>query len=378
MREIKVGLLVLAALAALALGIFMVGEKSSLFVRKNRYFVRFESVEGLAVGNPVQLNGVNVGQVDDIILPERVEQEQLTVWVTVNRRYAGRVRMDSQAGIKTLGLLGDKYIQLQSGSPESAAIPDGGEIPSAPRTELDELIASGGSAMDNLVAISASLRTILGKMERGEGVLGELTTDSETGREAKERILGILASAERISGRLEEGRGPLGTLLADEQLASDLKSSVQRLTATLDKLESGEGIAPALLSDAALRQRFDETLANLQTASQSMSALATDLEQGEGLLARLIADEQYGAEVAEELKSLVHNLNSVSGKLERGEGSLGAMINDPQVYQALNDVIIGINESRLLRWLVRNRQEAGFKKRQREAQSQEDPGGERP
>ncbi len=368
MRELKVGLVVLLALVALAVGTFLIGERGALFTRKTRYFVRFDSVEGLAVGNPVQLNGVNVGQIEEIVLPRRVAEELLTVWISVDRRYADRVRGDSEARIRTLGLLGDKYIGLTSGSPEAPVVADGGEVPAAQVAELDQLMASGESAMDNLVAISASLRDILGRMEAGEGVLGELTSDSETGREVKDRVLSILASAERVTNGIEQGRGSLGALITDASLAQDLKAAVSRLSATLEQLESGAGIAPALLSDANLRQRFTETLDNLQAASVRLSALSEDLESGDGLLAKLLADEAYGERVATDLESLIENLNSISGRLERGEGSIGALINDPSIYQALNDTVVGINESKLLRWLVRNRQRVGIEERYDEAQ----------
>ncbi len=132
-REIKVGVLVLAALVILMVGTFLIGEKSNLFVRKNRYFVRFESVSGLGTGSPVQLNGVNVGDVTEIVLPRDVTKTLLTVWVSVDRNYQGRIRRDSVAAIKTLGLLGDKYIEITSGSAASEVVPSGGQIFAAPK-----------------------------------------------------------------------------------------------------------------------------------------------------------------------------------------------------------------------------------------------------
>ena len=44
------------------------------------------------------------------------------------------------------------------------------------------------------------------------------------------------------------------------------------------------------------------------------------------------------------------------------------MISDPSVYESVNDILIGINESKLLRWLIRNRQQAGIEKRVEEVQ----------
>jgi hypothetical protein len=39
------------------------------------------------------------------------------------------------------------------------------------------------------------------------------------------------------------------------------------------------------------------------------------------------------------------------------------LISDPSVYESVNDILIGINESKLLRWLIRNRQQSGIQKR---------------
>lgn len=368
MRELKVGLLVLGALIALAIGIFFVGEENRLFGRKNEYFVHFKSVEGLATGNPVQLDGVNVGHIQRIVLPEAVDESSLTVWVSVDRAYAQRIREDSQARIQTLGLLGDKYIQLSSGSPDAAILPDGGQIPAAPGTELDELLASGGSAMDNLVAISASLRNILARMEAGEGVLGELTTESPAGQEVRSKILNILGSAERISQGIEAGEGTLGRLVRDDSMADEVEAALKGFSTALGQLHDGEGVLPALLTDPDIRDRFRETLTNLSTASERLGVLAEELQEGDGLLAKLLADEEYGDKVAADVAELVERMNSVAGKIDEGRGSLGTLINDPSISEAINDIIVGINESKLLRWLVRNRQRKGIEARYQDSQ----------
>jgi phospholipid/cholesterol/gamma-HCH transport system substrate-binding protein len=375
-RELKVGLLVAAALAVFAAGIFVIGREDLLFSRKARYFVRFQSVGGLGAGSPVQLNGVNVGTVEEVRLPADMGQNEITVHLAVDRRYAQRIRDDSAAKIKTLGLLGDKYVALSSGSPGFPQIPPGGEIPTGDQTSVDQLIASGEDVMQNVVSISHSLAAILDRAERGEGLLGELTVRSPAGDQIRQSLVSGLGAVERLAREVEEGRGPLGRLVNDEALGDRLASAVGRLDATLARVEDGPGLVPHLLGDPETRRRFDQALADLGTASRDLAALAADLRQGNGLLPRLLHDEEYGREVSAELEQVLERVNRVAARLESGDGTAGRLINDPEVYQAIHDVIIGVNESKLLRWLVRNRQRAGIEKRyeeERRRQADEPP-----
>ena len=64
-----------------------------------------------------------------------------------------------------------------------------------------------------------------------------------------------------------------------------------------------------------------------------------------------------------EFTGLVHSLNESVAKLNAGQGTAGRLISDPSVYESINDILIGINESKMLRWLIRNRQQKGIEKR---------------
>ena len=61
-REAKVGALVVAALAAFAVTIFLVGERNNLFVRKIEYFIRFENVGGFLPHRGLGLSGLPSGR----------------------------------------------------------------------------------------------------------------------------------------------------------------------------------------------------------------------------------------------------------------------------------------------------------------------------
>ncbi len=362
-RELKVGALIIVSLIVASLAVFLVGERSNVFARKNEYFVHFESVSGLATGNPVQLNGVVVGSVRRVVLPENVEVQYLTVWVSIDRRYADRVREDSRARIKTLGLLGDKYIELTSGTPGFAQIESGGEIRTGAATDVEKIIATGGDAVENLVAISYSLRTILERMEAGEGILGELTTESETGQRAKKSLMETFETFRDITAKLESGEGTLGKLINDSTLVDRAEGSLAHLEGILRQVESGEGAVAALLNDPATRDKVNKSLDSMSTLTQDLASLVADIKDGGGLLSTMLFDKEYGAEVRQDIQQMIMNLRVLSDRLEQGDGTLGQLINDPQVYEAMNDIIIGIDESKMLRWLVRNRQKSGIKVR---------------
>jgi phospholipid/cholesterol/gamma-HCH transport system substrate-binding protein len=364
---VRVGATVLVGLMVLAIAIFLVGERQFLFSRKNRYYVEFENVSNLTVGNPVQLNGVTVGKVEDIVLPENTDAT-VQVWITVERRYAPRLRQDSQARIQTLGLLGDKYIAINSGSQSVPAIEPGGQIAAAPTTEIDQLLASGGDVVENLSVAASSLSNILSRMERGEGLLGALVADRGNGQTLNETVTGILTDLRDVLADVKQGKGTLGSLLYDDRLARDLGTAVAKLDQVATKLNEGDGLLPALVSDPALKERFTTALGNLEKTSDDLETMVSDLNSGNGLLPRLMKDEGLAAELETELKGLLKELNEATEKLNRGDGTAAKLLNDPAVYDAISDILVGINESRMLRWLIRNRQKAGIHERYQEAQ----------
>ncbi|MEM9554659.1 MAG: MlaD family protein [Acidobacteriota bacterium] len=374
---VRVGALVLGAVLALGFGVFLLGEQNNLFRSMNEYTVELESVAGLQAGNPVQLDGVDVGRVGEIILPRDPGDEKLVVEIQVDSRYAQRIRKDSMARIKTLGLLGDKYIDLTSGSADAVVIEDGGLIPAAPATNVDRLIASGEDAVENIVAISVSLSKILTRLEAGEGVLGQLMAplpEDYEGPPITQSLLGTMATVDRIALQidtsLETGQGPLPRLLHDEAMGRRLAGSIERLDRLTQQLEDGEGLVPGLLTDTAMRERFETTLAHLETTSGSLARLSAELDEADGLLPRLLYDEAYAAEITGELDQLLERLNQVAGDLAEGDGTAGQLIRDPAVYEAVQDVLVGINESRMLRWLIRNRQRKGIEVRYEAAQTE--------
>jgi phospholipid/cholesterol/gamma-HCH transport system substrate-binding protein len=373
--EIRVGLVILTALVALAAGIFVLGSKNNLFKHKTHYYTELGSVSGLKRGSPVQLDGVDVGTIEKVILSEDPRKTQIRVWIRLDEEYEARIRgprnaaevrkdlVPSRVRIKTIGLLGDKYIDINSGSADYPPIPEDGKIPAAPPTNVDALFASGEDVMDNVVEITHSLNTILGRMEKGQGLLGQLTSDSPEGRQLLTSVTGAADSLQRIAAKVETGKGLLPRLLNDRAMGDQLALSLDRFQSLLDQAQHGPGLLPGLINDPAGRAEFNDTLASLHQVAKDLQGFTAGLDSSDALIPRLMKDKAYGREVTEQIRQLVQQLNEVSAKLDRGNGTAAKLINDPKIYDAVNDIVVGVNQSKVLRWLIRNRQQKGIDKR---------------
>src|SRR5437773_2580654 len=180
-KTLRVGFLVAFAGVIAMIGVFFIGSEQKIFARKQEYTVRLDNVSGLAQGNPVKISGVTVGVVKDINLPRDPKKKYVDIQLMVDRKYAERIRTDSRARLKKLGLLaGDSYVDISPGSPKFDSLEPGANIPAARQTNVDQLISSGEDLVDNFVQISYSLKNVLGRVDRGEGIIGELTSAPET------------------------------------------------------------------------------------------------------------------------------------------------------------------------------------------------------
>jgi phospholipid/cholesterol/gamma-HCH transport system substrate-binding protein len=370
----RVGLVVLFGLLSVMVGIFMVGQRANLFRKKLPYETRFESAAGLVAGNPVRLNGVVVGNVLEVILSGDPADRTVRVVYDVDRRAAPRIRKGTHATIKTIGLLGDQYIELQGGRADEPEIPVGGEIPAAPGAGLEKILEGGGNLIEDLSAIATSLKNILGRTERGEGFLGAITSNSEESKRLGNNLNDTLHTLNAMLKKIETGQGLAGKLLFDEkygkQTTETLGSAIRSVNSVFAKLDEGlrssTGAIPALLSDPEGKKKVYALLDDLSIAAASLAKVSVNLEKGDGLLPVLLHDPQFQKEFTRGLTSFIERLDSIGKKLDEGYGTAGKLINDPTLYDAANRLVVGVDESALLRWIIKDRQKAAIKKEYKE------------
>ena len=371
----RVGVILFAAFVLLAGAVLFIGGTKGFFVRRTSYFARFQNSQGMVGGNQVRLAGVIVGAVRDIEVP-RVPGQDLTIHFDIEKKYQHLVKTDSRAEIKTIGLLGDKYLEVTPGSSDKPDLEPDHEIMSFRGAELEKILAGSGDLVDNVVAISKSLKNILGRTEKGEGFLGEITSESENGQALSRSLRQTLESMNGLMKDVRQGKGLVGRLLNDEKAAEGVLGELASASASLNRIlgnvekgvATGEGLVPALLSDPEAKKKFFAMVGSLQATAEGLASFSNDLKSGKGLLGQLVSNGNFSKEFLADLKKLSSHLANVAAKLDSTQGTAGKLIADPAVADAMNDILVGLNESKPLRWLVRDRQKSGIQKRYEDVQ----------
>ena len=226
--EAKVGILVLVGIILLFFMSFRVSRLERL--KGEIYTALFPSVSGLVVNATVEVAGVPVGRVEEIGL----EKGKAKVWMKI-----GQVRLheDAEAAIKTHGVLGDKYIEIRPGSPETPLLSPGATITnvqSAP--DMDQLFASLESAAQGIADLGSSLQEVIGG-EEGRVAIREVISNlhdvsvglKEMVQDNKGRVNNIVVNLEGITAKVKEGEGTLGKLISDEQFYNEAEKTMNKL-----------------------------------------------------------------------------------------------------------------------------------------------------
>ncbi len=182
-RAARLGAFIVATLAILVLGVFIIGGKQYLFSSTYQLKAQFDNVVGLDAGGDVRVGGVHSGTVRDIVLPHR-PGEKVTVIMDLGKSTHEIIKRDSVATIETEGLLGNQFLAISFGSAGSGDVRDGDIISSDPPLEMADLLQktsdildSSQQAIQNATRATANLDSISAKIDRGQGTAGALVND---------------------------------------------------------------------------------------------------------------------------------------------------------------------------------------------------------
>jgi phospholipid/cholesterol/gamma-HCH transport system substrate-binding protein len=157
-----VGFFVLAATAGAGFGLFAVGDRQRLWSESFTVHVGFDTVQGVGVGTPVRVRGLEAGAVEAIDLPGPGQsQAPLLLKLRLDRRYAHLLFADATARVRAEGMVGGKVVELEPGSPDRGSLADGAVIAAKPAPDLNDVIDQAAALVEDVKSGRGSLGKLL-------------------------------------------------------------------------------------------------------------------------------------------------------------------------------------------------------------------------
>ena len=298
-----IGLFVFMSLGILVIVFLLIGTRHNIF--GGRYLVHtvFDQGYGLKAGAPVNIAGVEVGNVESVHFND---QNKIDVTASIQKKYKSKIRQNSIATGMRSGLVGNVSLSISIGSLSEPVVEDGGYIRgvSLPETDgalggLSPILARANEAINNIVYLTDKVNSPLTKVDR------------------------ILQRLDEVSKEIKDGKGNIGALLNNDNLYSNLTkmaSTTERLLISLEK--SADHFLMASKEFPKMIAQAEASMIEINKSAEKLPFILSDgqvavrnIKDSSGELNKLIIDssEQIGSikEILEDFKSASVELPNV-------------------------------------------------------------------
>jgi len=323
--QLKVGITVVVASITLMVLVFLMNQTGGMFSHKITIKSYFDNASGLRQGAPVRLQGVDVGNVSAIRVVPNKPLTPVEVTMKVSTRYLANLRKDSVTSLETAGVLGETYVEIESGQAKGPPVKEGDVLITREHPDFTDVVRASQSTLQNLDALLKRLDRIVAFVESGQGSIGKLIYDPGL----YNRLNTTLDEFQGIATDVSQGKGSLGKLVASDELYQKANTTVDKLNGIISDIEQGKGSVGKFLKDTTLYNTANDTVANIKKFTDDVNA-------GKGALGKLTRDEQLAAR----LKNTIDKLSIISDRLEAGEGTFGKLLRDPSLYSNTDQMLV--------------------------------------
>ncbi|BDU69345.1 hypothetical protein GETHOR_14460 [Geothrix oryzae] len=287
--ETKVGLFFTGAIFLLAVLILRT-EKLEVGGKRNQSerFTIFDSVAGLSLQSAVRIAGVKVGDVRTIAL------ENGKARVAIGLGNEVQVYRDASVSLGSIGILGEKFIDLDPGHSAMGPFPEGVPLPSKAGVSLDNLMETLSEIGKNVKGVTQSLNESIGG-EQGRQKLDEIVDN-------------IRVLTAEFRSMAQENHGAINNTMANvEAISSDLRDKLPKLA-----------------------QQFE-------TVGKNLNAI---LEENRPELKGVMSDVR---KLAQSFQGTAENMKVLTDRINKGEGTIGKLLNDETTIKKINEAVDNVN-----------------------------------
>lgn len=309
-RYVGVGVFVIVGTVLFFAAVILIGNQHRVFAKHVDFFTEVKDLNGLSKGATVRVAGLDAGEVTDIAVPQSPAAGfRLTIQIADKVR--GLVRTDSVATIATEGVVGDKVLLIEPGSPAAPAAAPGAALPSKGTSDIADLVQKSASLVDNA---SKTMNVVANKLTT--------TLDSVT--------IAVSNTNDVVVG-VKQGRGAVGMLLRDETTAAEIKEAIGNVRNASSSLSHAASQADALASDFQSRNfgakadaiisdiqsrnlgaKLDQIIDTVHSATNNIDRTTKDFRAAVGTA---LAPDGHGRTAAENIRQSLSNVNDATANM---------------------------------------------------------------
>jgi len=283
LNPLKVGLLALAAIASVVVMSLKITANKSGFGKYIEYQTTMKDAAGIFEKTPIKVAGINAGRI------KFIELHGTEALITFEMLDKIKITKDAALRVKTVGLLGDKYLDVVIGSSKAERLPEGSMVPNSAGQGFDELTKD---ASDIVKDIKDSLRD-----ENGKNVLKEIIAN----------VNAMTASLKRVTTANEDKLS---------QIVEDIRAIAEQLAYETDRYQK-DSIMADLTKIGPILDKADSAVGDLKI-------IMTDLKDGKGTVGKLLRDDAVVDQVSQTLSSvnrLVNRINNIEADIALSTGA---------------------------------------------------------
>jgi len=260
-HKVRLGIFISLGILIFILAIYFIGEKQQLFRSTFRLSGVFKDVAGLQVGNNVRLSGINVGTIDNITI---ISDTSVRVIILVDENTRQFIKKDAVASIGSEGLMGNKVLVISPGTGGKKSIENDDVIATSQPTDIDEIMKSLKTTIDNTAYITGDLAKIATNIESGKGTIGRLMMDKTWRQDIESTIINLKDGSVGFKTFMDKTNQLDSILIRLNKTIDNTSSITYDLSKITNNIQSGEGMIGKLLMDQSMGQNLDSTLINLK------------------------------------------------------------------------------------------------------------------
>lgn len=289
----------------------------------------------------------NTGRMEEVredLAQARSSLQNIVVYMQIKEAYRDWIKRDSNISLGSIGLLGDKYIDVSLGRSDTpppvvqeevsawfgAQTRDVLVITGTQQAGFQELITGADDVIANFEVLSRKLQTIMDRFEHGEGTVGKFFADPSFYNNLNEAVEGAKESLDQATVLMKDitrGPGTMPRLVQEREVYDKITAAVTRLESVMARIDQGAGTFGRFVNDPSLYEKSDQVMRNI-------SDITGRMEAGQGTLGKLSTDDR----LYEDLRRATDQLVRFIDNIEQGKGTLGKLARDDSLYQNLSQV----------------------------------------